>query len=74
MSDTLRFRLRTRCPVALRRGGGGGAHLILPSGEYARRDDPATHRNVVVAGTYHLVPRARPSGPSRLSCLFRADS
>jgi uncharacterized ion transporter superfamily protein YfcC len=31
---------------------------ILPSGEYARRDDPATHKSVVVAGTYHSVPSA----------------
>jgi uncharacterized ion transporter superfamily protein YfcC len=35
---------------------------ILPAGEYSRRDDPVTHRNVVVAGTYHVVPRA-PVGP-----------
>ena len=35
---------------------------ILPAGEYARRDDPVTHRSVVVAGTYHVVPRA-PVGP-----------
>lgn len=35
---------------------------VLPAGEYARRDDPATHRSVVVAGTYHSVVRA-PVGP-----------
>jgi len=35
---------------------------ILPAGEYGRRDDPVTHRSVVVAGTYHTVPRA-PVGP-----------
>jgi len=35
---------------------------ILPAGEYERRDDPVTHRSVVVAGTYHVVPRA-PVGP-----------
>jgi uncharacterized ion transporter superfamily protein YfcC len=35
---------------------------ILPAGEYNRRDDTATHRSVVVAGTYHAVPRA-PVGP-----------
>lgn len=29
---------------------------ILPAGEYDRRDDPATGRKVVVAGTYHAVP------------------
>ena len=35
---------------------------ILPAGEYDRRDDPATGRRVVVAGTYHSVARA-PVGP-----------
>lgn len=35
---------------------------ILPAGEYDRRDDPATGRNVVVAGTYHRVDPA-PVGP-----------
>jgi len=35
---------------------------ILPAGDYTRRDDPVTHRSVVVAGTYHAVPRA-PVGP-----------
>jgi Predicted membrane protein len=35
---------------------------LLPAGEYSRRDDPVTHRSVVVAGTYHTVPRA-PVGP-----------
>jgi uncharacterized ion transporter superfamily protein YfcC len=35
---------------------------FLPAGEFARRDDPITHRSVVVAGTYHAVPRA-PVGP-----------
>jgi uncharacterized ion transporter superfamily protein YfcC len=34
----------------------------LPAGEYSRRDDPATHRSVVVAGTYHRVASA-PVGP-----------
>jgi uncharacterized ion transporter superfamily protein YfcC len=31
---------------------------VLPAGEYARRDDPATGRRVVIAGTYHRVPAA----------------
>ena len=31
---------------------------ILPSGEFERREDPATARRVVVAGTYHPVPRS----------------
>src|SRR4051812_19621797 len=28
---------------------------VLPAGSYERRDDPATGRSVVVAGTYHRV-------------------
>jgi len=35
---------------------------ILPAGVFDRRDDPATGRRVVVAGTYHPVPPA-PVGP-----------
>jgi len=35
---------------------------LLPSGEFDRRDDPVTHRSVVVAGTYHAVAPA-PVGP-----------
>jgi uncharacterized ion transporter superfamily protein YfcC len=35
---------------------------LLPPGEFDRREDPVTHRNVVVAGTYHSVARA-PVGP-----------
>ena len=35
---------------------------MLPAGQYDRRDDPVTHRSVVVAGTYHAVPRS-PVGP-----------
>jgi uncharacterized ion transporter superfamily protein YfcC len=35
---------------------------LLPPGEYDRRDDPASGRNVVVAGTYHRVDPA-PVGP-----------
>ena len=31
---------------------------VLPSGEYARRDDAATGRSIVVPGTYHAVPAA----------------
>jgi len=31
---------------------------ILPAGEYTRRDDAATGRRVVVAGTYHSMPAA----------------
>ncbi|HXD47458.1 MAG TPA: hypothetical protein VN600_01710 [Gemmatimonadaceae bacterium] len=39
-----------------------GLTWVLPAGDYARREDPATHRSVVVAGTYHTVPRS-PVGP-----------
>jgi uncharacterized ion transporter superfamily protein YfcC len=35
---------------------------LLPAGEFDRRDDSATGRRVVVAGTYHAVARA-PVGP-----------
>lgn len=38
------------------------ASWILPTGQYDRRDDPVTGRQVVVAGTYHAVPR-QPVGP-----------
>ncbi len=31
---------------------------LLPAGQYERREDPATHRSVVVAGTYHPVERS----------------
>jgi uncharacterized ion transporter superfamily protein YfcC len=31
---------------------------VIPAGEFARRDDPVTHRSVVVPGTYHAVPRS----------------
>jgi uncharacterized ion transporter superfamily protein YfcC len=35
---------------------------VIQAGQYDRRDDPATGRTVVVAGTYHVVP-AHPVGP-----------
>ena len=35
---------------------------IIPPGQYDRRNDPATGRQVVVAGTFHPVERA-PVGP-----------
>lgn len=38
------------------------ASWVVPSGQYDRREDPVTGRRVVVAGTYHAVPRA-PVGP-----------
>ncbi|HEY4217939.1 MAG TPA: hypothetical protein VGM67_12430 [Gemmatimonadaceae bacterium] len=58
-------RLRLPHPIILLLAGVAVAAAltwILPAGEYARRDDPATHRSIVVAGTYHAVPRA-PVGP-----------
>jgi uncharacterized ion transporter superfamily protein YfcC len=42
---------------------------ILPAGEYDRREDPVTGRNVVVAGTYHHV-EPRHVGPfEALVCI-----
>lgn len=37
------------------------ASYVLPAGQYERRHDPATGRDVVVAGTYHAVPPNRVS-------------
>ena len=31
------------------------ASYVVPAGEYDRRDDEATGRSIVVAGTYHEV-------------------
>ncbi|HVZ23392.1 MAG TPA: hypothetical protein VG871_20105 [Vicinamibacterales bacterium] len=42
---------------------------ILPAGQYDRRDDPATGRHVVVAGTYHATPAA-PVGPFAAAVAF----
>ena len=49
--------LLTGCILA-----GAIASYALPAGQYERRDDPATGRKVVVAGTYHHVERT-PVGP-----------
>ena len=35
---------------------------LLPAGQFDRREDPATHRDVVVAGSYHTVAPS-PVGP-----------
>ncbi len=35
----------------------GALTYILPAGKYERRDDPETGHKVVVAGSYHLIPR-----------------
>jgi len=53
--------LRLPHPVVLMLGGVAVAAAltwILPAGEFDRRDDPATGRTVVVAGTYHPVDAA----------------
>ncbi|MEO7965925.1 MAG: hypothetical protein ABIT38_18600, partial [Gemmatimonadaceae bacterium] len=53
--------LRLPHPIILLVGGIVVAALmtwILPAGEFQRRDDPVTGRNLVVAGTYHAVERA----------------
>ena len=39
-----------------------GLTHVIPAGQYDRRDDPATGRTIVVAGTYHRVASA-PVGP-----------
>jgi len=52
-------------PLILLLGGVAVAAALtwmLPAGAFDRRDDPATGRRVVVAGTYHPVPAA-PVGP-----------
>jgi len=52
-------------PLVLLVGAVGVAAVLtwmLPAGEYDRRDDEATGRRVVVAGTYHAVEPA-PVGP-----------
>jgi uncharacterized ion transporter superfamily protein YfcC len=57
--------LRFPHPLILLLGAVGVAAAltwVLPAGAYDRREDPATGRNVVVAGTYHAVPRS-PVGP-----------
>jgi uncharacterized ion transporter superfamily protein YfcC len=57
--------LRLPAPLLLLLGGvvvAATLTWILPAGQFDRRDDPATGRRVVVAGTYHRVDRA-PVGP-----------
>jgi uncharacterized ion transporter superfamily protein YfcC len=57
--------IRLPHPLVLLIGGVAAAAVLtwlLPPGAYARRDDPVTGRQVVVAGTYHRVARA-PVGP-----------
>lgn len=53
--------LRLPHPIVLMLGGVAVAAAltwVLPAGEFERRDDPATGRRVVVAGTYHAVEAA----------------
>lgn len=57
--------LRLPHPLVLLLAGvavAAAATWLLPAGEFDRRDDEATGRRVVVAGTYHAVP-ASPVGP-----------
>ncbi len=52
-------------PLALLVGGiflAAALTWVLPAGKYERREDPATHRSVVVNGTYKGV-EAQPVGP-----------
>jgi uncharacterized ion transporter superfamily protein YfcC len=59
------MKLRLPHPLILLLGGVAAAAAltwILPPGEFDRRDDAATGRRVVVAGTYHPVEPA-PVGP-----------
>jgi uncharacterized ion transporter superfamily protein YfcC len=58
-------RLRIPHPLVLLLGGvmvAAALTWLLPAGEFDRRDDPATGRRVVVAGTYHRVDPT-PVGP-----------
>ncbi len=57
--------IRLPHPLVLLLGGVAVATALtwaLPAGVYERREDPSTRRQVVVAGTYHLVAHA-PVGP-----------
>jgi uncharacterized ion transporter superfamily protein YfcC len=57
--------MRLPHPIILLLGGvvvAAALTWILPAGEFERKDDPSTGKRVVVAGTYHPVPRA-PVGP-----------
>ena len=59
------MRLRLPHPLVLLLFAVGVAAVLtwlLPSGQFDRREDAATHREVVVAGTYHRVAPA-PVGP-----------
>jgi uncharacterized ion transporter superfamily protein YfcC len=58
-------RLRLPHPLVLLLAGiaiAAALTWVLPAGEFDRRDDADTGRRVVVAGTYHSVPRT-PVGP-----------
>ena len=65
MTERALERLRLPHPIVLLLGAVIIAALltwVLPAGEYARKKDDVTGRQVVVAGTYHAVP-ASPGGP-----------
>lgn len=67
LSSTLTTRLarvKFPHPLVLMLGGillAAALTWILPAGEYTRQHDPVTNRDVVVAGTYHLL-QAQPVG------------
>ncbi len=53
--------MRLPAPLLLLLGGvmvAAALTWLLPAGQFDRKDDPATGRRIVVAGTYHRVPSA----------------
>ncbi len=68
------MRLRFPHPLILLLGAVLVAALltwILPAGEYQRTPDPATGREVVVAGTYHEIPAQPVSLPAAMLAVPR---
>jgi uncharacterized ion transporter superfamily protein YfcC len=65
VAPTLRVRFRLPNALVLMVacvGVAAALSWVLPAGLYQRRDDPATGRSVVVAGTFHTV-ESNPVGP-----------
>ncbi len=68
------MRLRFPHPLILLLGAVLVAALltwILPAGEYQRTPDPATGRELVVAGTYHEIPAQPVSLPAAMLAVPR---